>query len=94
MFLFIFVGVYGFFLGYVWISSRKPWRLEVDREFEPNISILIPMHNEEKIIASKLSNIRDILYPKQKMEIIVADDASEDKLCINCGRLHKKQSRN
>jgi cellulose synthase/poly-beta-1,6-N-acetylglucosamine synthase-like glycosyltransferase len=79
VFLFIFVGVYGLFLGFVWISAKKPWRLEVDNEFEPNVSILIPMHNEENIIAAKLSNIQDILYPKQKMEIIVVDDSSEDK---------------
>ncbi len=81
-FLFLFVGIYGVFLCYVTFSSRKPWGLKIDGAFEPNISILIPVHNEERIIESKLENVRDVLYPKQKMEIIVADDASDDKTLL------------
>ena len=65
-FLFVFTGVYGVFLGYVALSARKPWGLKIDGAFEPNISILVPVHNEERIIESKLANIRDVLYPKQK----------------------------
>jgi poly-beta-1,6-N-acetyl-D-glucosamine synthase len=82
IFLFIFVGVYGGFLGYVVLSARKPWDLVLDTAFEPNISILIPVHNEEMIIESKLKNIMDVIYPKQKMEIILADDASEDSTLL------------
>ena len=81
-FLFVFIGVYGVFLGYVSLRARKPWGLKLDYDFEPNISILVPVHNEERIIESKLANVRDVLYPKSKMEIIVADDASEDKTLL------------
>jgi cellulose synthase/poly-beta-1,6-N-acetylglucosamine synthase-like glycosyltransferase len=50
----------------------------VDEKFEPEVSILIPMHNEEANIESKLENVESVLYPKEKMEIIVVDDASDD----------------
>ncbi|MEM3551479.1 MAG: glycosyltransferase [Candidatus Bathyarchaeia archaeon] len=46
--------------------------------FEPEISILVPVHNEETNIESKLENIENVLYPKEKMEVIVADDSSDD----------------
>jgi cellulose synthase/poly-beta-1,6-N-acetylglucosamine synthase-like glycosyltransferase len=50
----------------------------VDEKFEPEISILIPIHNEEANIESKLENVENVSYPKEKMEIIVVDDASDD----------------
>jgi cellulose synthase/poly-beta-1,6-N-acetylglucosamine synthase-like glycosyltransferase len=50
----------------------------VDEKFEPEISILIPIHNEEANIESKLENVGNVLYSKEKIEIIVADDASDD----------------
>jgi cellulose synthase/poly-beta-1,6-N-acetylglucosamine synthase-like glycosyltransferase len=56
----------------------KAWDIQVDERFEPEISILIPAHNEEANIESKLENVENVLYPKEKMEIIVVDDASND----------------
>ena len=56
----------------------KPWNIQVDEKFEPEVSILIPFHNEEANIEFKLENLRNVLYPKEKMEIIVVDDASDD----------------
>lgn len=64
----------------------KPWNVKVDRSFEPEISILIPTHNEEANIEEKLENIKSISYPKRKIEIIVADD------CSNDGTVHKINS--
>lgn len=75
----VFFGSYILYFAYVRNSAKKPWKLEIDRTFHPEISILIPVHNEEGSIESKLQNIRDVFYPKEKMEILVADDASEDK---------------
>jgi cellulose synthase/poly-beta-1,6-N-acetylglucosamine synthase-like glycosyltransferase len=89
-FLFVFLGVYGAFLGYVALSARKPWGLKIDGGFEPNISILVPVHNEERIIESKLANLRNVSYPKQKMEIIVADDASNDQTLLIAENFMKK----
>lgn len=51
---------------------------EKDFSYEPTVTILIPAHNEEKVIKYKLSNLISIDYPKDKIEIIVASDNSTD----------------
>ena len=43
------------------------------------VSILIPARNEEKVIGRTLECMSKLDYPKDKMEILVLDDASTDK---------------
>lgn len=43
-----------------------------------NYSIIIPAFNEEKLISLCLQSIKEIDYPKDKMEIIVVDNGSID----------------
>ncbi len=45
----------------------------------PQISILIPAYNEEKGIVKTIQSALGVIYPKDKMEIIVIDDGSKDK---------------
>lgn len=59
--------------------SKKPWNLHIDRQYRPKVAILIPVHNEEKAIGLKLRNLDKITYPKDKLEIVIANDASTDK---------------
>jgi len=66
------------YFAYVRNGARKPWRLKIDKAFQPEISIIIPVHNEESVIWSKLENVSKVSYPKEKMEVVIADDASED----------------
>lgn len=73
-----FSGVYVLFFTYIRHNARKPWKIKIDTTYQPEISILIPVRNEEGTIRSKLENIKEVYYPKEKMEIVVADDASED----------------
>ena len=47
--------------------------------FTPNISFIITAYNEEERIEAKLKNSLDLIYPKEKLEIIVASDCSSDK---------------
>lgn len=67
------------YFAYTKAYAKKPWNLKVNMDFQPAISVLIPVHNEENIIKAKLRNVKDVLYPKEKIELIVADDASEDE---------------
>jgi cellulose synthase/poly-beta-1,6-N-acetylglucosamine synthase-like glycosyltransferase len=78
MLLSVFSVSYILYFAYVRNYGKKPWKLKIDKTHQPQISILIPVHNEEDSIESKLQNIRNVFYPIEKMEIIVADDASED----------------
>jgi cellulose synthase/poly-beta-1,6-N-acetylglucosamine synthase-like glycosyltransferase len=52
--------------------------LKVSSTYEPTISILIPAHNEEKVIGALLQKIAEINYPNEKLEVITIDDASSD----------------
>jgi cellulose synthase/poly-beta-1,6-N-acetylglucosamine synthase-like glycosyltransferase len=79
VFLSVFIGVYGGYFTYVALKARQPWSIKIDNTYQPEISILIPVHDEERNIQLKLTNVNSVLYPKQKMEIIIADDASKDR---------------
>ncbi|MBI4744128.1 MAG: glycosyltransferase family 2 protein [Actinobacteria bacterium] len=44
----------------------------------PFISIVVPAHNEEKVIARTITRLIDLEYPPEKMEIIIINDSSVD----------------
>jgi biofilm PGA synthesis N-glycosyltransferase PgaC len=46
---------------------------------EPNVSIIIPTYNEERVIVKKLTNLTESDYPADKLEIIVTDGGSKDR---------------
>ena len=50
-----------------------------NKSYQPTVSILIPAHNEEKVIGRILQRTVELTYPKEKLEIIVIDDASTDQ---------------
>ncbi len=45
----------------------------------PTVSVLVPMHNEEKVASNILSLLSKTDYPKNKYEVIPINDHSEDK---------------
>ncbi len=51
--------------------------------YEPTVSLLIPAHNEEKVIGKLLQKVIEFTYPKDKLQVIVVNDASSD----NTGRV-------
>jgi len=44
----------------------------------PSCSILIPAHNEEKVIGTTIDSMLQLEYPKDKLQIIVINDGSTD----------------
>jgi len=76
-----FVAGYALYFFFLRLQANKQWNLKINQSFMPSVSILIPTHNEEKVIEQKLENIRKISYPKDKIEVILADDASTDRTC-------------
>ena len=57
--------------------SRKEYI--IDDQFMPTVSMIISAHNEEKHIESKLDNTLKLVYPSDKLQIIVVNDGSTDK---------------
>ncbi len=66
-------------VGYGSVVNILSRNLKLERKFQtPKITVIIPTYNEERFIRKKLENIFEQDYPRQKMEVIVAD-ASADK---------------
>ena len=49
------------------------------RDFEPEVSVVIPAYNEEKNIKGCLDSVFSSGYGKNRIEVIVVDDGSTDK---------------
>jgi cellulose synthase/poly-beta-1,6-N-acetylglucosamine synthase-like glycosyltransferase len=45
----------------------------------PAVSLVIPAYNEEAVIAAKLDNCLALDYPKDRIEILVGSDGSDDR---------------
>lgn len=56
---------------------REP--LSLTPTFFPSVTLLFAANNEEKVIARKLENTLLLDYPQEKLQILVADDGSEDR---------------
>ena len=63
-----------------YIRSRKEQRDVDAQSFDyPAVSILIPAHNEDVVIADTLDAMLALAYPADKLEIIVINDGSTDR---------------
>jgi len=81
IFWLVFFIIFYTYIGYTGIcmALAKIFGGKVKKtDFYPEISIIIPCYNEEKIICQKLENTLSLEYPKGKLEIIVASE-SDDK---------------
>jgi len=72
-------GVAGFIFVTTSRAAKKPWKLKLDGNFKPKISIIVPTYNEASIIRFKLKNLIKVNYPRDSMQIIVVDSNSEDQ---------------
>jgi len=73
--VYVYVG-YPLLLAGGLLGKKKPVRAAAG--VQPSLSVLIPAHNEEKAIRSKLMNVLSQSYPSQRLQIIVGDDGSTD----------------
>ena len=77
-----------------YLKSLKERRRVDASSFEyPSCSILIPAHNEEKVIANTIEAMLALDYPRDKLEIIVINDGSTDATKEIIGRYGAIDSR-
>lgn len=62
------------------ILAKKNWKdhSKESRGLLPSVSILIAVRNEEKDLPRLLESLNRLDYPSEKLEILIADDQSED----------------
>ncbi len=69
------------YFGYaiwLWILSRvRPWPLRRG-PFQPSVSVVMVVHDEEKTLPRKLQNLALLDYPSARVELIVVSDGSSD----------------
>ena len=61
------------------VARTRPRRVAKDAAFEPSVSVIIAAHNEEDVIGERLENLLALDYPGDKLDIVVASDASTDR---------------
>jgi len=70
------------YFGYVillWLQVRLRRRPIVQRRIAPSVSIIIAARNEEANLPAKLENLRQINYPTDRLQIVIASDGSIDQ---------------
>ena len=69
---------YWFTFNRLFATQRYPY-LDIDTAEWPAVTILVPAHNEEKVIGHALDALLSVDYPSQKLVIIPINDRSIDK---------------
>ncbi|MCW4014756.1 MAG: glycosyltransferase family 2 protein, partial [Candidatus Bathyarchaeota archaeon] len=57
--------------------------------YAPRVSVLIPAHDEERVIERILQRMTELTYPKDKFEVFVIDDGSKDRTAKSAKRFAK-----
>jgi glycosyltransferase involved in cell wall biosynthesis len=57
-------------------ARRRPVRA---RDVTPHVSVIVAAHDEEEVIDRRLRNLLELDYPPEKLDIVVASDASADR---------------
>ncbi|HYM10189.1 MAG TPA: glycosyltransferase [Bryobacterales bacterium] len=71
-----------FFLGHHYYRmTRRPGSVPtlVSDDLLPAVSVLVPCHNEERVIAHTLEAMLALDYPAEKIEILAINDGSTDR---------------
>jgi biofilm PGA synthesis N-glycosyltransferase PgaC len=70
------------YIGYPLIIAvlAKFLRRPIQKEaISPSVTMVIPTFNEEVVIKEKIENTLKLDYPRSRLQILVCDDASEDR---------------
>lgn len=70
---------YAGYAGCLWLRSRLHPRPVKCAPYQPLISVVMVVRNEEQALESKLRNLLDLDYPAHQRQIIVVSDGSTDR---------------
>jgi biofilm PGA synthesis N-glycosyltransferase PgaC len=83
-------GTYAFYIVFVLRNHKtedyvRSIQLTLTKRLDyaelPNVTAIIPMYNEEAVIAKKLQNMTELDYPIEKIQVLLIDDCSSDNTC-------------
>ena len=61
------------------LARLRERRVAKDPSWEPSVSVIVAAYNEEPVIERRLENLLALDYPPDRLEIVVASDASSDR---------------
>jgi cellulose synthase/poly-beta-1,6-N-acetylglucosamine synthase-like glycosyltransferase len=69
---------YWFTLNRLHGTQRHPY-LDIDAAHWPEVTVLVPAHNEEPVMAGILTALLDVDYPPGRLHVLPIDDRSKDR---------------
>jgi biofilm PGA synthesis N-glycosyltransferase PgaC len=61
------------------LARMRPRPARADRRLEPHVSLIVVAHNEQAVIAERLRNCLELDYPRERLQLIVVADGSDDQ---------------
>ena len=76
-------GLLGIYAIHAWMLTllafrRKPLKVATLPADWPPVSVHLPVYNEKRVIARLLDSVLAFDYPREKLEVIVVDDSTDD----------------
>lgn len=68
---------YQFFLSLVSLFAKK--KIEFTSEINRKFAVIVPAHNEEKIISKTIYSLSNLIYPKKNYDVFVIADNCTDQ---------------
>ena len=69
---------YPLLLALLGMILRRPVAMAA-AAYQPSVTVIIPVHNEERVIDAKLSNLVALDYPRDRLTILIVSDGSTDE---------------
>ena len=61
------------------LARRFRRRVRADDHHRPSVSMVISLHNEEKLIGARIDNFEALDYPPGQLDLLLGDDCSTDR---------------
>ncbi len=69
----------------VWRYKKRGFGEDPGEDWDPpNVSVLVPVKNEEKVVGRLLDSLVRLDYPKENLEVVVVEDESRDRTLEIC----------
>jgi cellulose synthase/poly-beta-1,6-N-acetylglucosamine synthase-like glycosyltransferase len=68
----------GYPLAAIAASRLRPRPVRKDASYAPSVTVVVAAHDEEPVIERRVENLLALDYPPDRIEIVVASDASTD----------------
>jgi len=77
-------GIHRYFLLYLYYKHRKTPKVIPKRSpaYKPRVTVQLPIYNEKYVVSSLMEAVGKLDYPKDKLEIQVLDDSTDETKAI------------